>query len=53
LDTSFGRELRGHKLPATEVSDYVERVVRRYVADRDESEKFASWVQRATDADLA
>ena len=53
LDTSFGRKLRGHKLPATEVSDYVERVVRRYVADRDESEKFASWVQRATDADLA
>lgn len=53
LDTSFGRKLRGHKLPATEVPDYVERIVRRYVADREGSEKFAAWVQRATEADLA
>ncbi|MDV7355191.1 nitrite/sulfite reductase [Rhodococcus oxybenzonivorans] len=52
LDTSFGRKLRGHKLPATEVADYVERVVRRYVADRVEAEKFASWVQRAAESDL-
>ena len=53
LDTSFGRKLRGHKLPATEVPDYVERIVRRYVVDREGSEKFAAWVQRATEADLA
>ncbi len=52
LDTSFGRKLRGHKLPATDVADYVERIVRRYLADRARSEKFANWVHRATDADL-
>ncbi|MFC0452024.1 nitrite/sulfite reductase [Rhodococcus jostii] len=53
MDTGFGRKLRGHKLPATDVAGYVERVVRRYVADRVDSEKFASWVQRATETDLA
>ncbi|MBC2641893.1 MULTISPECIES: nitrite/sulfite reductase [unclassified Rhodococcus (in: high G+C Gram-positive bacteria)] len=52
LDTSFGRKLRGHKLPATEVADYIQRIVRRYVTDRADSEKFATWVQRATEADL-
>ncbi|WP_009478422.1 sulfite reductase [Rhodococcus sp. JVH1] len=53
MDKSFERKLRRHKLPTTEVPDYVERIVRRYAADRAGSEKFATWVQRATEADLA
>lgn len=52
LDTSFGRKIRGHKLPATDVSDYVDRIVRRYVADAEPDERFATWIHRAGDADL-
>ncbi|MBY8853932.1 hypothetical protein K7G98_39165, partial [Saccharothrix sp. MB29] len=32
LDAGFGRKLRGHKVTADELSDYVERVVRNFVA---------------------
>ena len=35
LDAGFGRKLRGHKVTATELPDYVERVVRNYVAGRE------------------
>ncbi|MEV4317927.1 nitrite/sulfite reductase [Actinocrispum sp. NPDC049592] len=52
LDAGFGRKLRGHKVTATELSDYVERVVRNYVKDRDEGERFAQWVARAGEDDL-
>ena len=52
LDAGFGRKLRGHKVTADELPDYVERVVRRYDTQRTASETFAQWVQRAADADL-
>jgi sulfite reductase (ferredoxin) len=52
LDAGFGRKLRGHKVTADELSDYVERVVRRYVADREPDERFAQWVARAAEDDL-
>ena len=35
LDAGFGRKLRGHKVTSAELGDYVERVVRRYVEQRD------------------
>lgn len=52
LNTSFGRKLRGHKVPAVEVADYVERVVRRFITTRESGERFSVWVHRASDADL-
>jgi len=52
LDAGFGRKLRGHKVTATELADYVERVVRLYIAQRTEGERFAQWVGRADEGDL-
>ncbi|TWP45260.1 nitrite/sulfite reductase [Lentzea tibetensis] len=52
LDAGFGRKLRGHKVTADELSDYVERVVRNFVAQRTEDERFAQWVARAEEGDL-
>ncbi|MDQ2708682.1 MAG: nitrite/sulfite reductase [Actinomycetota bacterium] len=53
LDAGFGRKLRGLKVSSAELDDYVDRVVRNFVKQRDEGERFAQWVARADDADLA
>ena len=47
LDAGFGRKLRGLKVTSAGLGDYVDRVVRHYVADRTEGERFAQWVLRA------
>ena len=52
LDSGFGRKLRGHKVTAAELNDYVERVVRRFVEQRTDGERFAQWALRAEEADL-
>jgi sulfite reductase (ferredoxin) len=52
LDVGFGRKLRGHKVSAEELPDYVERVVRRFAADRVPGERFAQWVARADEEAL-
>ncbi|WP_024875834.1 nitrite/sulfite reductase [Saccharomonospora piscinae] len=52
LDAGFGRKLRKHKVTATELTDYVERVVRNYLAGRDDGERFAQWAARADEAEL-
>jgi sulfite reductase (ferredoxin) len=52
LDAGFGRKLRGHKVAASELPDYVERVARAYLAGRRGSERFAQWVARADEAVL-
>ncbi len=46
-DPSFGRKLRGLKVRADALPDYVERLLRSYLADRADGEMFASWVRRA------
>jgi sulfite reductase (ferredoxin) len=46
-DPSFGRKLRGLKVTADGLTDYVERLLRSYQADRTEGEEFATWVRRA------
>ncbi|MGN6753448.1 MAG: nitrite/sulfite reductase [Intrasporangium sp.] len=48
----LGRTVRGLKVPATEVADYVERVVRRYAAERVAAETFAEWAHRADEEAL-
>jgi sulfite reductase (ferredoxin) len=52
LDAGFGRKLRGLKVTAAELPDYVERVVRRFVAGREAGERFAQWIGRAAEEDL-
>ena len=52
LDAGFGRKLRGHKVTSTELGDYVERVVRNYIAAREPGERFVSWVKRADEGEL-
>ncbi len=47
LDAGFGRKLRGHKVTATELPAYIERVARAFVAGRGDQERFAQWVARA------
>jgi sulfite reductase (ferredoxin) len=53
LDAGFGRKLRGHKVTAAELPDYVERLARNYVADREDGERFAQWVARADELVLS
>jgi sulfite reductase (ferredoxin) len=48
----FGRKLRGLKTTAEDLVEYVERLSRRYAADRTEGESFAEWVTRADEGDL-
>ncbi|MEW2482965.1 nitrite/sulfite reductase [Mycobacterium sp. NPDC049093] len=52
LDSGFGRKLRQHKVLATELGDYIERIVRNFVKQRDAGERFAQWAVRADEADL-
>ncbi|GAA4833336.1 nitrite/sulfite reductase [Actinomycetospora corticicola] len=52
LDSGFGRKLRGHKVLSAELGPYVERLVRGFVADRNDGERFAQWVLRAEEAQL-
>ncbi len=50
LDSGFGKKLRGHKVTSAEVSDFVERVIGNYTAERADGERFAQWVTRADEA---
>ncbi|WP_406635560.1 nitrite/sulfite reductase [Amycolatopsis sp. WGS_07] len=52
LDAGFGRKLRGHKVTAGELVEYVERVVRAYVAGREPGERFPQWAARADEGVL-
>ncbi len=52
LDAGFGRKLRGLKVTAEELPDYVERVAKAYAAGRNDGERFAQWVARADEAVL-
>lgn len=51
-DSDFGRKLRAHKVTATEMPDYVQRVTEQYLAERNDGESFAQWTARADEAQL-
>ncbi|WP_287005285.1 nitrite/sulfite reductase [Gordonia sp. UBA7860] len=51
-DAGFGRKLRQHKVTSTELGDYIERVVRNFVDQREEGERFAQWAVRADEEAL-
>jgi sulfite reductase (ferredoxin) len=52
LDSGFGRKLRQHKVASTELGDYIERVVRNFIAQRSPGERFAEWAVRADEEAL-
>ncbi|WP_017610422.1 nitrite/sulfite reductase [Nocardiopsis xinjiangensis] len=52
LSPSFGKKVRGLKSTADELPDYIERVLRRFRAQKEEGETFAAWAARAEDEDL-
>ncbi len=49
-DPAFGRKIRGLKVTAEALPDYVERLLRSYQKDRAEDEQFAAWVRRADES---
>ncbi|WP_190865371.1 nitrite/sulfite reductase [Actinomadura sp. RB99] len=52
LGASFGKKVRGLKTTSAGLTDYVERVVRKFDEQRTEGETFAEWARRADEADL-
>lgn len=52
LSPDWGRKLRGHKVVADEVPDYVIRLVNKYKEQREDGEQFRHWVLRADEEDL-
>ncbi|MFD5448923.1 sulfite reductase SirA [Streptomyces sp. NPDC003470] len=53
LEAGFGRKVRGLKVTAEELPDYVERVLKRYQAERADGERFATWAARASEEALS
>jgi len=51
-EAGLGRTVRGLKVSAAELPEYVERVVRRFLAERDPGEAFAPWAHRAEEGAL-
>ncbi|WP_456787298.1 nitrite/sulfite reductase [Cellulomonas sp. P5_C5] len=52
LTSGLGKTLRGLRVPAEELPDYIERVTRKFDEQRLEGELFAQWAQRADEEDL-
>jgi sulfite reductase (ferredoxin) len=46
-EAGLGRTIRGLKVTAADLPDYVERLVHRFMADREADETFATWAHRA------
>lgn len=51
-EAGLGRTVRGLKVAADGIADYAERVIRRYLADREDAESFAQWAHRADEEAL-
>jgi sulfite reductase (ferredoxin) len=51
-DAGLGRTVRGLKVTASDLPDYVERVTRAFVAGRHPDETFAAWSHRAEEEAL-
>ncbi len=49
-DAGFGRKSRGLKVTKDDAPDYVERLLRSYLAHREPGERFAHWARRADEA---
>ncbi|WP_367123751.1 nitrite/sulfite reductase [Streptomyces phytohabitans] len=52
MEPGFGRKVRGLKVTADELPDYVERVLRAFQEQRTDGERFAQWAARADEGAL-
>ncbi|HET6651423.1 MAG TPA: nitrite/sulfite reductase [Nocardioides sp.] len=52
LEPALGKKLRAHKVTSAGLDDYVTNVVRAYLTEREDGERFATWVARADDESL-
>ncbi|BDM71501.1 sulfite reductase [Streptomyces nigrescens] len=52
LEAGFGRKVRGLKVTADELPDYIERVLRNFQEQREDGERFATWAARAEEGAL-
>ncbi|MEN2422686.1 nitrite/sulfite reductase [Streptomyces rimosus] len=52
LQAGFGRKVRGLKVTAAELPDYVERVLTNFQEQREAGERFATWAARADEGAL-
>ena len=53
LEAGFGRKVRGLKVTADELPDYIERVLGRFQKERVQDERFATWAARASEEALS
>ncbi|MEU6404824.1 nitrite/sulfite reductase [Streptomyces sp. NPDC046985] len=53
LEPGFGRKVRGLKVTSAHLPDYIERVLRRFQAEREDGERFAAWAARASEEALS
>jgi sulfite reductase (ferredoxin) len=53
LEAGFGRKVRGLKVTSAELPDYIERLLTRYQAEREDGERFAVWASRASEEALS
>ncbi|MFD7132295.1 nitrite/sulfite reductase [Streptomyces sp. NPDC059894] len=53
LEAGFGRKVRGLKVTSEELPDYIERVLKRFQAEREDGERFAAWAARADEEALS
>ncbi|MEV6192381.1 nitrite/sulfite reductase [Streptomyces sp. NPDC051920] len=53
LEAGFGRKVRGLKVTSDELPDYIERVLKRFQAEREDGERFATWAARASEEALS
>ncbi len=52
LHTGFGRKLRGLRTTSADLPDYVERILRRWLDQREDDESLTTWLLRADEDDL-
>jgi sulfite reductase (ferredoxin) len=52
-EAGLGRTVPGLQIAASDLADYVERLTRRFLAQRADGESFASWAHRVDDEELA
>jgi sulfite reductase (ferredoxin) len=53
MEPGFGRKVRGLKVTSAGLTDYIERVLRNFLRDREDGERFAQWVARADEGVLS
>jgi sulfite reductase (ferredoxin) len=53
LESGFGRKVRGLKVTKDGLADYIERLLTRFQAERQDGERFAQWAARATEEQLS